>query len=88
MSRSYKHSPVWTDPCGDRRFEKKYANRRVRNRNELLQFSAYKRLYAAWRIVECSFFCTLSQYNSNCTQPCLSATEETVQEWKKEYRRK
>ncbi len=63
MSRSYKHSPVCCCGDADRRTEKRIANRRVRRRKGLLQFSAYKRLYERWMIVEARFYCTPKQHH-------------------------
>ena len=91
MSRSYKHSPVCCCGDADRRTEKRIANRRVRRRKGLLQFSAYKRLYERWMIVEDRFYCTPQKHLVDAVEFCNRYgesfdAEEVRLHWNKYYR--
>lgn len=93
MSRSYKHSPVCCIGDRDRRDQKKLANRRVRRRKELYQFSKYKRLYEPWLIVEHRWFKSLKRFLNYFNELCFHygkpyVQNEEVINWYRFYRRK
>ncbi len=51
MSRSYKHSPVYTDGRNGQVISKRYANKAVRKyKNKIAKGKAYKKLFCSWDI--------------------------------------
>lgn len=51
MSRSYKKSPVYTDSSpGTTKEKKKFANKRVRNTEDVPNGGAYKKVHESWDI--------------------------------------
>ena len=50
MSRSYKHSPVYTDRKCGAKWWKRQANRKVRNHKDVLNNKSYRKIYNPWEI--------------------------------------
>ena len=50
MSRSYKHSPVYTDRKYGAKWWKRQANRKVRYHKDVLNNKSYRKVYNPWEI--------------------------------------
>lgn len=99
MSRSYKHSPVYTDGSpGTTKETKKFANKKVRNTDfdELpRKGKAYKKIFCSYDIHDWITRCTKQEWidmyerGGRWYNPSDKYTlEEWIQEWEKSYKRK
>ena len=50
MSRSYKHSPIYTDRPNGAKWWKRQANRKVRYSSDILNGKGYRKFYNSWNI--------------------------------------
>ena len=92
MSRSYKHSPVWTDGTGGRKAQKREANRRVRNyKHKIANGSAYKKLFERYDIHDWVMRIPLIEWMDMYIRWGYYedySEKEWKEQWAKTYRRK
>lgn len=66
MSRSYKHTPIYT-VGGDKKFWKKQANKKVRNTFGIgMKSNNYKKIYESWHIIDYRFYLEEDSFRNSC----------------------
>ena len=73
MSRSYKHTPMYTDRTHGAKWWKRQANRKVRHyKKELDNGRMYKKIYESWEIHDWVSYCpeknALAYYNKSIAE--------------------
>lgn len=91
MSRSYKHSPIYTDGgAGGPKGTKKEANKKIRHLNfdELpLKGKTFKKYFCSYDIHDFISYYTLNEALKNW-EKYYDTKEECIKHWEKFYKRK
>ena len=94
MSRSYKHSPVYTDGRNGQVISKRIANKTVRKyKHKIANGKAYKHLFELWNIHDFVIYWSWSEaikdYKSNKYKNLNGLTlKDLYNHWNKFHRRK